>query len=195
MANGVAEALEAKSREALGIRVLKFGGSSLRDAERIGRVAGLVSQAQGESVPIVVVSALEGTTNALIAAAEMAGRGDEGYEESIRAIEERHAGVLAEVASPAEFPELEVRLRAAFDELRRLARGAHLLREVTLRTRDRMLAFGEILSSILLAACLRASGIAARAVDARDLIRTDDRFGSARVQMGPSEALVRAALP
>ena len=189
------EPVEANSHEAPGIRVLKFGGSSLRDGERIRRVAELVGQAREEAIPIVVVSALEGTTNDLIAAAEMAGRGDEGYEEAIRSIEERHAGALSEVASASELPDLAARLDAAFDELRRLARGAHLLREVTLRTRDRMLAFGEILSAMLLAACLRASGVAAREVDARELIRTDDRFGSARVQMGASEALVRAALP
>lgn len=177
------------------IRILKFGGTSVRDAARIRNVARLVAQARTESVPIVVVSALGGTTAMLDDVADLAGRGEEGYDGRIDAIEERHRRELAELAPPGEVDALEIRMDRAFEEIRRLARGADLLGECTLRTRDRILAFGEILSAMLVAAGFRAEGLSAEDVDAREIIRTDDRFGSARVDRSVSERLVRDRLP
>ncbi|MEX1258448.1 MAG: bifunctional aspartate kinase/homoserine dehydrogenase I [Gemmatimonadota bacterium] len=178
-----------------GVRVLKFGGSSVADADRIRAVAGLVEEARKEVTPIVVVSAVGGTTNELDAAADLAGRGNGGYEDRLRKLEERHLGILKGVALPEELAALQKTIREAFEELRKLARGAQLLGECSPRTRDRMLSFGEILSSILVAAALRARGTPSRSVDARQLIRTDARFGSARVDLDASNALIRAHLP
>ncbi len=177
------------------IRILKFGGSSVGDAHRIRRVAELVKHAQTEAVPVVVVSAVGGITDTLVEAADLAGRGDDGYEKPLRDIEDRHREILEELASAGELAALQKRLDDALEELRRLARGAHLLGECTLRTRDRMLAFGELLSAMLVAACLRSSGVAAQDVDARQLLRTDNRFGSARVDQRVSGQLVRERLP
>ncbi len=190
---------EAKSPDARRshgkIRILKFGGTSVGDASRIRRVAGLVKAARAEAVPVVVVSAVGGITNRLVDAADLAGRGDEAYEQVLDRIEQIHRELLSELAPEEERPQLEQRLGSALDELRRLARGAELLGECTMRTRDRMLAFGEILSSMLVAAGLRSEGVAARDVDARTLLRTDDRFGSARVDQEVSREQVRDGLP
>ena len=177
------------------IRVLKFGGTSLGEAARIQRVARLVRQARDEAIPIVVVSAVGGITAELLDAVELAGSGEEGYSEPLRRIEERHRAILDEVAPTSEQAQLRKRLDRALEELRQLARGAQLLGECTLRTRDRMLSFGELLSAMLVASCLRSEGLAARDVDARLLIRTDDRFGSARVDQEVSRELVQAELP
>ena len=177
------------------IRILKFGGSSIGDLGRIRRVARIVTQAQGEAAPVAVVSAVGGTTNAILEAADLAGRGDKGYAESLRRIEENHRGILEELAPDEELAQLSKRLDDAIEELRGLARGAQLLGECTLRTRDRMLAFGELQSAMLLAACLRSEGVAAQDVDAREILRTDDRFGSARVDQGVSRELIRERLP
>jgi len=173
---------------------MKFGGTSVLNAERIRSVTSLVGSALRESTPIVVVSAVGGTTNLLDSIAEAAGQGKEGYEGQIRECEERHLDILRGVALPEELSREEARLRGHFEELSRVARGADLLGELSPRTRDRVLAYGEILSSILVAAALRASGIAAADVDARGLIRTDERFGSARVLEPPSYEQIRAGL-
>ncbi|MSR23352.1 MAG: bifunctional aspartate kinase/homoserine dehydrogenase I [Gemmatimonadetes bacterium] len=177
------------------IRVLKFGGSSVRDADRIRAVAGLIARAREEATPVVVVSAVGGTTDVLVAIADVAGGGSSAYEERIREIEGRHRAILIGVAPPDERGALESRLSEAFEEIRRLARGTQLLGECSPRTRDRLLAFGELLSSMLVAACLRAQGIPARDVDARHLIVTDDRFGGARVDPKASDDRIRAELP
>ncbi len=177
------------------IRILKFGGTSLADAERMRSVASLVGRARAEAIPIVVVSAVSGTTNELDAIADLAGRGDPDYEVRIARLEARHLEILGGVATEEELAGLRERVVGHLEELRKLARGAHLLGECSPRTRDRILSFGEILSSLLLAAALRTGGHPARDADARDLIRTDDRFGSARVDLEATEARVRDRLP
>ncbi len=175
--------------------MLKFGGSSVQDADRIRNVADLILQAREEAVPVVVVSAVGGTTEALDAVADLAGQGNDTYRDVLRKIEERHIELLEDLSPAEEREELGNRIAAAFEELERLARGAQLLGECSLRTRDRILAYGELLSALLVAACLRRRGIPARDVDARAFIRTDDRFGNARVDQPTSEKLIREHLP
>jgi aspartokinase/homoserine dehydrogenase 1 len=165
------------------------------DADRIRAVAELVDRAREECTPVVVVSAVGGTTNELDATADLAGRGDGSYEERLRRLEERHVGILSDLAPAGELGALERTIHEAFEEIRKLARGAHLLGECSPRTRDRILSYGEILSSILVACALRARGTPARSVDARQVIRTDDRFGSARVDVDATHQLVRSLLP
>ena len=174
---------------------MKFGGTSVGSAARIRRVVGLVADARANSTPVVVVSAVNGTTDRLAEVAELAGRGDVGHESVTREIAEMHRELLHALAPTDEAPGLALRLDAAMDDLRRLARGVQLLGECTLRTRDWMLSFGELLSSMLVAACMRSHGVAAVDVDARELLRTDTRFGGARVDRQRSRKLVRARLP
>ena len=186
---------EASHPAAPPIRVMKFGGTSVGSAARIRRVVGLVADARAESTPVVVVSAVSGITDRLVDIAELAGRGDPAHASVMRGIAEMHRELLDALAPTDEAPSLALRLDAAMDDLRRLASGAQLLGECTLRTRDRMLAFGELLSSMLVAACMRSHGIAAVDVDAREILRTDTRFGAARVDQRSSRRLVRARLP
>ena len=186
---------EARPPVASPIRVMKFGGTSVGSAARIRRVVGLVADARANSTPVVVVSAVNGTTDRLAEVAELAGRGDVGHESVTREIAEMHRELLHALAPTDEAPGLALRLDAAMDDLRRLARGVQLLGECTLRTRDWMLSFGELLSSMLVAACMRSHGVAAVDVDARELLRTDTRFGGARVDRQRSRKLVRARLP
>ena len=174
---------------------MKFGGTSVGSAARIRRVVGLVANARADSTPVVVVSAVGGITNRLVEVASLAGRGDAGHAAVTRGIEEVHRELLHALAPADEMPGLALRLNAALDELRRLASGTQLLGECTLRTRDRILSFGELLSSMLVAACMRSHGITAVDVDARELFRTDGRFGAARVDRQVSLKMVRARLP
>lgn len=177
------------------IRVMKFGGTSVGSAARIRRVVALVADARADSTPVVVVSAVHGTTDRLVEVAELAGRGDAGHASVTREIAEMHRELLYALAPADEASGLALRLDAAMDDLGRLARGAQLLGECTLRTRDWMLSFGELLSSMLVAACMRSHGIAAVDMDARELFRTDTRFGAARVDRQRSRELVCARLP
>ncbi len=173
--------------------VMKFGGSSVRNAEAMIQVADLVERYRGER-PVLVVSALAGVTDALIALAESALAGDvDGVEEGIAGLRTRHREAAIGVAGDGAL-ECLARIDALAGELGHALRGVAYLRELSGRSRDLIVSFGERLSAPIVAAALAARGIPARAVDARALIVTDDRFGSATVRFPETDANIEAAI-
>jgi len=172
------------------MRVFKFGGSSLASPERIGEVARIVAGAAADGPLAVVVSALGGVTDDLIAAANAAAGGDGDYQERILALDRRHRETAAKVAAADEVAEIERALDAVVDELANLLHGAALVHECTARTMDAVLSCGERLSAMLLAANLRAGGTDAEVCDSRRIIVTDGTFGNARVDMESTTTLI-----
>jgi aspartate kinase len=163
--------------------VYKFGGTSLADAERIRHAAELVRGCQGPRA--VVVSALGGVTDELLALADRAGKGS-GAEADVTRLTEglwvRHEEVAAGVvAVAAERALLMGRLDAVFSHLQaaleRVAEGDEI--DHRQRALDEVRAVGEDLSVELVAAALAQVGLDAVVVDARSVVRTDDRFGGA----------------
>jgi len=172
------------------LRILKFGGSSLRHAAAIRRAVAVVASA-GEGARGVVVSAMGGVTDALLAAARRAELRDDGYHDALETLGTRHLEAATALAEAGERVELNATLERAFADLADLLHGIYLLREASARTLDAVAGYGERLSSWIVAAALRAHGVAAEAVDARALIETDDRFGAARVDFEATRARVR----
>lgn len=176
------------------MRILKFGGTSVGGADEIRRVVDIVRRAESREATVVVVSALSGVTNGLIEAARAAARGDASYPDAIDALEARHADVARAVVNQDERPALTNDIARAFADLRSLLQGASLLRECTPRTLDSIGSLGELLSAPIVAAALRSSGIRSKAVDARELIVTDETFGSARPDFEATSARIRGRL-
>jgi aspartate kinase len=164
--------------------VMKFGGSSVGDAARLQRVADLVVAARALR-PCVVVSAMGKTTDALFAAARAARDGS--FELALATVAPRlsHAEATARELLGANGPHTDVCLTALAtmrEDVEVLLRGVSLLRELTPRTSDTIAAYGERITTTLLTALLAARGVPAVRVDARCILRTDDRFGHARPQ-------------
>jgi len=157
--------------------VLKFGGTSVGDAEAIDRAASIV-RGRMPGRPVVVVSAMGGATNALLALAEQAARGQLiGAARGVESLRERHlAAVEALVPDATAARELSAELGAMFDELARLVEAISVLGYMTPRSLDTIAAYGEILSSHLVTAAFRVRGIPAELVDARRVMITDDHF-------------------
>ncbi|HVP37909.1 MAG TPA: lysine-sensitive aspartokinase 3 [Candidatus Saccharimonadales bacterium] len=161
------------------MQVMKFGGTSVRDAAHMARVAEIVAAARARR-PLVVVSAMAGTTDALLQAAAEAGRGRLAAAESLfRAQRQQHLAAARGLAAPGELPALERALSAECDQLEALARSVATLRELSPRSQDALVAFGERLSSSLVAAALRARSLPGVRVDAAECVLTDDQFGAA----------------
>ena len=180
-----------------GMPVMKFGGSSVADADKIRRVADIViEKSEKEStVPVVVVSAMKGITDSLIGASEAALAGDAAYKAAVTTIRTRHAQALEELTTPGENREaVGLILKETEDELAEILHGVELVRECSPRTADLITGFGERLSSVLLAAHLRERGKTAEAVDARQIIRTDDTHGRAIVDFEATYPLIRARI-
>ncbi len=177
--------------------VYKFGGTSLADAERICHAAGLVRRCEGPRV--VVVSALAGVTDELAALAARAAAGSGAEAERARVTEAlwvRHEEAAAGIVSDAaERAALMGRLDAVFSRLQDAIEGAHE-GEAPDRGQalDEVSAIGEDLSVELMAAALAQAGLDAQVVDARSVVRTDNRFGGAVPKDDETARLIRNVL-
>jgi len=161
--------------------VLKFGGSSLQDPERVGRVVSIVEASPRPTA--IVVSAAGPTTDILIEAAAKAGSGEDHLANALVDQVQRLVTGNAEAVLGQGPPSSETltQLEALYGNLRKLLYGVSLLREYTPQTLDLIQSFGERSSALLVTAFLKARGMPARFVDARDWLVTDARFGRALV--------------
>lgn len=160
--------------------VLKFGGTSVADAAAIERTISIV-RSRLDSRPIVVVSALAGTTNALLAIAEQSAKGHLiGASGGVQSLRERHMRQTQALLGDGELAsDVMAELSTYFDELARLAEAISVFGYVTPRTLDAIAAFGELSSSRIFAAAMQARGLDAALVDARDVIVTNEEFTEA----------------
>jgi aspartate kinase len=155
--------------------VMKFGGTSVADAEAIKRVIAIVSRerARGKD-PVVVVSALAGVTDRLLGCASTAGKSGGGtlVRAEIDALWERHATLAHELVHEG-VEELLKNVGGRIDDLRSVLEAVAILRETPSRALDTIVAAGELLSSLIVTAAFSGSGIPARWVDPRHVIVTD----------------------
>lgn len=178
--------------------VCKFGGTSVGDAEAIARTASIIGE-RLDRQPIVVVSALAGATNQLLAIAEQSARGQLiGALSAIEAMRDRHLqqthALLEADASVAD--DVASELSAMFDELASLAEALRTLGDLTPRSLDAIASLGEQLSSVLVVAAFRLRGLPAVHVDAREVMITDERFTRAEPQPDAiAEASQRILMP
>ena len=174
------------------MQVLKFGGTSVASAEAIEKVIAIVRAALAAGPVALVVSALGGTTDALISIGHTAAGGDDSFRTGLQLLQARHIAAAESLLPPAaQQAEIQPWLTAQFAQLAQLANGIFALGELSPRTLDRLVSYGELLSSRLVVAALHARGIAAAWVDSRQLIRTDSRYGAAQVDEAATERQVQ----
>lgn len=169
--------------------VHKFGGTSVGDAARFATVCDIVGAEQRRTgAVVIVISAMNGVTNALIAGARAAAEGRDAVYREIRVdLLRRHLDVVGELLGHS--PErLDVGglVEDRLHELERLYRAIAVLGELTTRGCDAVASLGEQLSSQILAAVLRERGTRAQAVSATEIVVTDDTFGGAMPLMDPT---------
>jgi aspartate kinase len=162
--------------------VMKFGGTSVKDAQAIARVVAIVAEArtaaertQASPGPLVVVSALSRVTDALLTLATRAATG--ALDEALRLVEDLHRRHDETAAGCVREPERLAEAGSAIDrelaEVAALVRGLAVVREATPRLHDAAMAAGELLSSRIVAAALEDAGLPAVWVDARSVLVTD----------------------
>lgn len=164
------------------MKVLKFGGTSCGTIESIQAVLGIIKgkQAKGEQVA-AVFSAMGGVTNQLLKAGDLASVGDTTYFDLIKEIENRHFTVVRALIDVKAQSKVFANIRTIINELEDLLKGVSLIREISARTSDLIVSFGERLSTTLIHEILHAQGVDCQFLDARKVIRTDANFGMAAV--------------
>jgi len=163
------------------MQVLKFGGTSVANAENISKVVAIVKETVKKDTTVVVVSALGGVTDLLLGAAALAADGDELYKEKLTTIEQRHIEAVKQLIPVAQQSQLLSLVKKSCNEIEDICNGIFLLRELTARSKDRIGSYGEWLSSQIIAAKFKADGTDAVWKDARELITTNSDFTSAEV--------------
>ncbi len=162
------------------MQVLKFGGSSVSNADNIQKVIDIVLKAGKQDVTIVVVSALGGVTDTLLDCGTKAGSGDETYKEILQQIEQRHLETVKELIPVTQQSSILSLVKKTCNELEDICTGVFLLGEFSARTKDKLVSFGELLASQIIAhAFLQHTFCVWK--DSRELIITDDSFGAAKV--------------
>ena len=166
-------------------QVMKFGGTSVGNAECIRRATEIIVTAARNCRVVVVVSAMGGVTNRLIEAAQKSGTDDASAADELANVlrKQQSEAVAALVQDEGRRARLTAETEEIIGEVTRLCRGTALLRELTPRTLDAILSVGERLSARLVASALCELGIEGIAVEATELIVTDNTFGGAEPLM------------
>ena len=173
--------------------VMKFGGTSVMDREAVRRVAHVVGREQRPR--LVVVSALSKVTDALLEVARLAERGDGALaRQAVRALHRRHEEMAALVRAPEGRASLLAAIDALFGELDTIVHALAVVEEVSPRSSDLIVAFGELASSRIVAAALEDAGLPSRWLDARTILVTDDRHGAAVPDREATDGRLRSAV-
>ena len=164
------------------MRVLKFGGSSVANADNVNKIVSILHERLGKEKLIVVVSALGGITDALLSGVVLASKGDSAYKEELQKIEIRHLEMVKQLIPVTNQSRVLSMVKQHCNEIEDICNGVFLLQELTPRTRDRIMSYGELLSSQIISAKFQSADFENKWVDARKLISTNSHYENAVVE-------------
>ena len=172
------------------MEVLKFGGTSVANAQNIKLVIEIVAKKSKIEKLAVVVSALSGVTDLLVLASKKAASKDENYKLIIEEIKQKHFVTISELVDSENQNQLTIKINLQINQLQTLLDGCFLLGELSPRTSDAIVCFGELLSSQIIATALQQSLPNSNYKDSRELIKTNSNFGKATVNFDVTNSLI-----
>ena len=175
------------------MKILKFGGTSVGSYEGICGILGILKDSHhAGKVSVVVVSAMSGVTDTLIDIAQKAAAGNREYSGIFTQLLSRHKQLASSLLKSDERKSAVKEITNGFLELARILEGISLLGELSARTLDLVMSFGERISTNFLCRVLNANGINAAYLDTRTVIKTNDRYGNAQYLPQETYANIRA---
>ncbi len=163
------------------MKVFKFGGTSVGTPQTIQTVIRIVKKAAEDDRLVVVVSAFGGVTDQLIEAGKRAEKGNEQYKEIVNALEKRHIDAVKELIDVKRQSSVLARVKMFFNELNDILHGVFLVKELSLKTLDYVMSFGERISSYIITESFKNQRVETTLADSSALIKTDRNFGNAHV--------------
>jgi aspartokinase/homoserine dehydrogenase 1 len=176
------------------MKVLKFGGTSVANAENITLVKDIVSKTESDKT-VVVVSALGGITDLLLNTALLASMHDDGYSAFLKEIEDRHLNTIKALISINAQSRVLSKVKSELNTLETLLEGAFLIGEITPKLSDKIVSYGELLSSYILSEFLAEAGLDVVHKDSRELIKTNSVNGKAAVNFKLTNRLCSEFIP
>jgi len=169
------------------MKVLKFGGTSVANASNISLVKNIVANLNTDKT-VVVVSAFGGITDLLLNAAYLASSQSEGYKSILKEIEDRHLETTKALIHVNAQSKVLSKVKSDINTLETLLEGAFLIGEITPRLSDKIVSYGELLSSYIISEYFAQEGLNAGYVDSRELIKTNNINGKANVNFNLTNA-------
>jgi aspartokinase/homoserine dehydrogenase 1 len=170
--------------------VLKFGGTSVANAQNIQLAINIVTEKSKKEKLAVVVSALSGVTDMLLIASQKAASKDENYKNNIEEIKQKHFDTISLLIDSNNQNQLLIKINSQINQLQTLLDGCFLLGELSPRTSDAIASFGELLSSQIIATSLQQTIPNSNFKDSRELIKTNSNFGKAAVNFDVTNTLI-----
>ena len=174
------------------MKVLKFGGTSVGTPANLRIVKDILSSGKSDEKTVCVVSALGGVTNLLHECSIKAAEADESYEEMISKIEHRHLDTIKDLLPVQGQSSTFSNFKILLNELEDIMKGIFLIRELSPKTLDRVLSFGEIFSSHIIVDFLRSEGLKVSLANAKELIITDSTYNNANVDFEVTNQNIRS---
>lgn len=175
------------------MKVLKFGGSSIGDTGRIKNVIEIVKSSIQKNKRIVLIfSAFYEVTDSLLKMGQAASEGNLIYKELFKKLEEKHISIAKELLAVKTQSSILAQLKLNLNQLEDVLHGVFLVKEISPRTQDFILSFGELLSTYIISHILIDQNIACEFLDSRSLIKTDETFGAAKVDFNKTYDDIRA---
>src|SRR5690625_210376 len=169
------------------MKVLKFGGTSVQDADSISKLVEIVStQLREKELVVVVTSAMGGITNQLLKMAIGAEKGEE-IKQQIKEIEDRHLEVIHKLIPAKKQNPVIMQIKLYLNELEELLQGVRSVKELSPKTKDSVLSYGELCATFMKSGILSQQYPGTQFTDARKLFVTDNNFGRARIKMEETE--------
>lgn len=173
------------------MKILKFGGSSVANAHNVLQAESIIKKESLLNKIIVVVSAMQGTTDSLIKAASYASHKDERYIQIVKELEEKHLNLVKELIPVLDQSAWLSFVKKHFNDIEDLCSSIFVLGEFTNRIKDKITSYGEFLSSNIITARLHSEGLDAIWMNAMDYILTDSAFTNAKVDLEITEKNVQ----
>lgn len=176
------------------MEVLKFGGSSVADVAAIELVVSIVEEKLKTERLVVVISAMAGVTDSLLDIGTKAATHNESYKISLKELESYHLDTARKLLPIHEQSAMLSVVKQKFNELEALLDGVYLLNEISTRTQDTLVSYGEVLSSLLVAAKFSFLPIASKLLDPKQIIVTNSNFSNAAVNFASTYQRCSAAV-
>lgn len=170
------------------MKILKFGGSSIANIEAINQVISIIRQRAENDEIAVVFSAFGGVTENLLTCAQLAKHNDKSYLPLLEELEKRHFSLAKQLIPVQKQSPVLTYVKVRFNELEDLLHGIYLIKECSAQTSDYVVSFGERISAYILSEALKDQS--SIYLDARNVIRTNDRFGHAKVIFSVTNQLI-----
>jgi len=175
------------------MQVLKFGGTSVANTENIQKTIQVIQQS-GYSRCLIVVSALSGVTDLLIKTGTTAADGHEQYKQFLAELEKKHIDTVRNLLPVTSQSSCLSLVKTNFNELEDICEGVYRLKELSGRTKDRIVSYGELLSSKIISAYFSSLSMEHEWIDSRQVITTDSHFGHAKVDFDSTNQHIRKAI-